>query len=114
VHRVPLHRPERLPVHNPLSDDDSEALIRLLTLVEGSLEEDPSCALGRRLRDSFAASGLLTAGAPVEAVVDALAHLQARYRYALGEYTERVSDACGRPGEDPCDHRTSEDQPRQM
>jgi hypothetical protein len=114
VHRVPLHRPERLPVHNPLSDDDSEALVRLLILIEGSIEEDPSCALGMRLRDSLAASGLLEGDAPVEAVGGALAQLQARYRYALGEYTERVSDACGRPGEDPGDHRTVEDQPRQM
>ena len=101
-------------MHNPLSDDDSEALVRLLIIVEGSLEEDPGCALARRLRDSLAASGLVAGDAPVEAVGEALAQLQARYRYALGEYTERVSDACRRPGEDPCDHRTSEDQPRQM
>ena len=77
-------------MHNPLSDDDSEALVRLLGLVEASLEEDPSCPLAQRLRDSLAACGLLAGDAPVEAVGGALAQLQARYRYALGEYTERA------------------------
>jgi hypothetical protein len=87
-------------VQNPLSDADSDALLRILSLVEGGVRAAPDVILARHLRDGLAACGLLAGDAPLDAVGGALAQLQARYRYSLGEYTERVTD-----GMDQLDNR---------
>jgi hypothetical protein len=89
-----------MPVQNPLSDADSDALLRLLTLVEGGVRAAPAAILARQLRDALAACGLLAGDAPLDAVGGALAQLQVRYRYSLGEYIERVTD-----GADQLDNR---------
>jgi len=77
-------------VQNPLSDGDSDALLRLLTLVEGRVREAPDSPLAQALRVALAGCGLLSGDAPTNAVSGALARLQTRYRYSLGEYDERV------------------------
>ena len=87
-------------MQNPLSDADTDALLRLLSLVEGGVRAAPDRTLARQLRDGLAACGLLAGDATLDAVGGALAQLQVRYRYSLGEYTERVTD-----GADQLDYR---------
>lgn len=86
-------------MQNPLSDRDSDALLRLLALVESGVREAPDGPFGRRLRDGLAEWGLLAGDAPNAAVSGALARLQARYRYSLGEYTERVATGAAEQGD---------------
>jgi hypothetical protein len=76
-------------VQNPLSDRDSDALLRVLAIVAAGVREAPDDPLVRRLRDNLAGCGLVAGDAPTEAVGGALAKLQARYRHSLGEYAER-------------------------
>jgi len=79
-------------LQNPLCDRDSDALLRLLTFVEGGVREAPDGPFARGLRDALAGCGLLAGDAPADAIGGALAHLQVRYRYSLGEYAERERD----------------------
>jgi hypothetical protein len=76
-------------LQNPLSDDDIDALIRLLTIVEDRVSKACDSLLTEQLRDGFVACGLLPGSAHTEAVGGAVANLRIRYRYSLGEYTER-------------------------
>jgi hypothetical protein len=77
-------------VHNPLSDDDCSALLHLLAVVEASTHAAPDGLMARHTRDGLVACGLLATDDPTREVGDALARLQARYRFSLGEYTERT------------------------
>jgi hypothetical protein len=77
-------------MHNPLSDDDCSGLLHLLAVVEASVDAAPDGLVARQLRDGFVSFGLLAAGDPIREVRDALARLEARYRFSLGEYTERT------------------------
>ena len=76
-------------MQNPLSDADSDALVRLLTLVEDGVRAAPDGIVARQLRDALAVCGLLAGDAPLHVLAGALAQLQVRYRYSLGEYFER-------------------------
>jgi hypothetical protein len=82
-------------MQNPLSDPDIDALLHLLTIVENRVSEARHSTLAQQLRDGFAACRLLPDDAQTDAVGGAMAQLQARYRYSLGEYTERPTNgAC--------------------
>ncbi len=79
-------------MQNPLSDADIQALLRLLAIVENRVTETCDSLLAQQLRDGFAAGGLVPRDADTAAVGGAIAQLQLRYRYALGEYSERPTD----------------------
>jgi hypothetical protein len=82
-------------VQNPLSDADIEALLRLLAIVQDRVSQARDSLLAQQLREGFAACGLLPGDAQTDAVGGAITQLQVRYRYSLGEYTERPADgAC--------------------
>lgn len=77
-------------MHNPLSDADSNALIHLLTVVEDSVGRSPDSPLTRQILDGLAACGLVAPHTSTDGAGAALAALQVRYRYSLGEFTERA------------------------
>jgi hypothetical protein len=77
-------------VHNPLSDDDCSALLHLLAVVEVSVDAAPDGLVARHTREGLVACGLLAADDPIRELSAALARLQVRYRFSLGEYTERT------------------------
>jgi hypothetical protein len=79
-------------MQNPLSDTDIDALLRVLTIVEDHVVEACGSIVARQLRDGFVASGLLPDDAKTDVVGRAVAQLQLRYRYSLGEYEERPAD----------------------
>jgi hypothetical protein len=87
-------------VHNPLSDDDCSALLHLLAVVEASVDADPDGLVARHTRDGLVACRLLAADDPTREVGDALARLQARYRFSLGEYIERTIGPAAEPTDD--------------
>lgn len=72
-----------------MSDPDIGALLLLLAIVQDRVSETCNSLLAQQLRDGFAACGLLPADAHTDAVGGAIADLEVRYRYSLGEYTER-------------------------
>jgi hypothetical protein len=76
-------------VQNPLSDPDIEAMLHLLAIVQDRVSQAGDSLLAQQLRDGLAACGLLPGDAHTDALAGAIANLQARYRYSLGEYTER-------------------------
>jgi hypothetical protein len=80
-------------MQNPLSDADIDALLHLLAIVEDRVSEACDRTLAQQLRDGFTACGLLPDDAQTDAVGGTIAQLQVRYRYSLGEYTERPTDA---------------------
>lgn len=81
-------------MQNPLSDADVAALLHLLAIVEDRvIEICDCCLLAHRLRAGLMACGLLPGDAQADAVAGAIAALQVRYRYSLGEYAERPTDA---------------------
>jgi hypothetical protein len=84
-------------VQNPLPERDSDALLRVLTLVEGGVRETPYGPFARALRDALAGCGLLARDAPTVAIVESVAQLQRRYRYSLGEFAERIANGAPKP-----------------
>jgi hypothetical protein len=73
----------------PLSDPDGRAIIGLLSIVEGELlVEGLDVELAGRFRDRFVDVGLLSLDAGLGELRRALAELNQRVRYALGEYAE--------------------------
>jgi hypothetical protein len=92
-------------VHNPLSDDDCSALLHLLAVVEASVDAAPDGVVARHIRDGLVACGLLAADDPLRELSGALARLQVRYRFSLGEYTERTIGQAAQPADSPsCAH----------
>jgi hypothetical protein len=78
-------------VHNPLSDEDCSALLHLLTVVEVTVDAAPDGLVARHTREGLVACCLLAADDPIRELSAALAQLQVRYRFSLGEYTERTT-----------------------
>jgi hypothetical protein len=73
----------------PLSDPDAGAIIGLLAIIEGELlVESLDVELAGLFRDRFVRAGLLPEGAGLGELRRALAELNQRVRYALGEYAE--------------------------
>lgn len=82
-------------MQNPLPDADIGALLCLLATVEDRVGHACDTPLAQQLRDGFAACGLLPSDARPDSVGTAVAQLHARFRYSLGEYSERPIDlAC--------------------
>jgi hypothetical protein len=76
-------------VRRPLSELDSAAVIGVLSILEGELlGEALDVELAARLRDRFVGAGSLPDGAGLGELRRALAELNQRVRYALGEYAE--------------------------
>ena len=76
-------------MRRPLSDPDAGAIIGLLAIVEGELLVGSlDVELADRFRDRFVRAGLLPEDAGLGTLRRALAELNQRVRYALGEYAE--------------------------
>jgi hypothetical protein len=76
-------------MRRPLSDPDAGAIIGLLSILEGELlGEALDVELAGLFRDRFVRAGLLPDGAGLGELRRALAEMNQRVRYALGEYAE--------------------------
>jgi hypothetical protein len=77
------------PAQHPLSEPDSAAIIGLLSILEGELlGEALDVELAGLFRDRFVRAGLLPEDAGLGELRRALAEMNQRVRYALGEYAE--------------------------
>lgn len=73
---------------NPLSSRDACAIAGLLGVLRGVVTTDRSALLVSRVRDRFVTVGLLSKRADQDDVGEAVAALERRFRFALGEYAE--------------------------
>ncbi len=78
-------------MQNPLSDDDCSVLLHLLAVAEAWVDAEPDGPLARQVHEGLAAHGLLAADEQARGIGPAIAQLQVRYRFSLGEYTERAT-----------------------
>lgn len=74
---------------NPLTSRDAYVIAGLLAALRGAVTTETSELLVTRIRERFVSATLLPQGAGSASVAAAVADLERRFRFALGEYGER-------------------------